>query len=313
MKRLLLMMLVVICVVAGPLAAQSGAFRAQARYYTALEAFQADEYFSALESTREAKQILGGTNVLLQYLHIMAAYEAGRPNEAFEEIERFFRLVEGENEAENFPRGAEELSDDEVDDILRIYDEVESAVASGIQDRYNYDIGDPGPAGGLIFFDDEDNGSDDYAFRYLEAAPASTEWNDIEYGGSNVTDINGDDDTVPPELEGVGAGQANTMEIVNELGDNGGTDYAAKLADDLEHDGYTDWFLPSKDELELMYENLHEDGLGGFEWGGRYLSSSERVVWNATFALSVEFSTGDLYLKDKDSGGRVRAVRAFGN
>ena len=135
MNKKSLILLMILLAVASALSAQSSSFRAQARYYTAVEEFEAGEYFSAIESTREAKRILGGTNVLLQYLHIMSAYEAGRPNEAFQEIERFFRLVEGEIEAENFPRGAEGLSDDEVDDILRIYDEVESAVASGVEDR----------------------------------------------------------------------------------------------------------------------------------------------------------------------------------
>jgi hypothetical protein len=49
-----------------------------------------------------------------------------------------------------------------------------------------------------------------------------------------------------PELDGIGAGQANTTAIVTALGYNGSTDYSATLADDLVHEGYTDWFLPSK-------------------------------------------------------------------
>jgi hypothetical protein len=61
-----------------------------------------------------------------------------------------------------------------------------------------------------------------------------------------TTDITGDDDTVAPEFEGVGAGEANTTAIVNALGNNGATDYSATLADDLVHNGYTDSFLPTK-------------------------------------------------------------------
>ena len=47
-----------------------------------------------------------------------------------------------------------------------------------------YAIGDTGPAGGIIFYDDEADGVDDIAgARYLEVAPSETEWSDKEWGG----------------------------------------------------------------------------------------------------------------------------------
>lgn len=186
-----------------------------------------------------------------------------------------------------------------------------------------YEIGDTGPAGGIIFYDDEDDGSDDIAgARYLEAAPASTEWEFKEWGGY-LTDINGDDATVAPELVGIGDGQANTTAIVTALGDNGGSvgnnggsDYAAKLADDLEHNGYSDWFLPSLDELGLMYQNLHQQGLGGFA-ATIYWSSSEK---DEAWAWYQNFDSGnqDDYYKFNTTQWvafpfRTRAVRSFGN
>ena len=175
-----------------------------------------------------------------------------------------------------------------------------------------YDIGDTGPAGGLIFFDDQDNNSDDYGFRYLEAAPASTEWSGKVWGGFG-TDINGDDPNVAPELDGIGAGASNTAAIVAEFGSTepyeGKSDYAAKLADDLEHNGYTDWFLPSTDELDLMHQNLHQQGLGGFA-AELYWSSSEN---NGDGAWYLPFSTGNPFIINKPSTFRVRAARAFGD
>ena len=39
---------------------------------------------------------------------------------------------------------------------------------------------------------------------------------------------------------------------------------AADVCDYLASVGYTDWYLPSKDELDMMYVNLHMQGLGGF-------------------------------------------------
>lgn len=168
-------------------------------------------------------------------------------------------------------------------------------------------VGYRGPAGGLIFYDDEDDDSDYIAgARYLEAAPASTEWTGIEWGGDG-TDINGNDANAAPELDGVGNGQANTTAIVNALGTNGGTDYAAKLADDLDHNGFTDWFLPSKDELDLIYQNLHQQGNGGFA-NENYWSSSEN---NGDSAWIRGFSSGFQTDVGKFNDERVRAARTF--
>ncbi len=50
----------------------------------------------------------------------------------------------------------------------------------------------------------------------------------------------------------IGTGQANTTIIINSQGS--GT-YAAKLCADLTLNGYSDWFLPSKDELNEMFIN----------------------------------------------------------
>ncbi len=176
----------------------------------------------------------------------------------------------------------------------------------------DYEIGDTGPAGGLIFYDDEDDGTDDYGFRYLEAAPASTEWIGKRWGGYG-TDINGDDSTIAPELDGIGDGASNTAAIVAEFGTTepyeGKSDYAARLADDLEHNGYTDWFLPSKDELDLMYQNLHQQGLGGFA-EDLYWSSSEG---SSNYAYYQYFSPFSPPTNWKYAEFRVRAARAFGN
>lgn len=164
----------------------------------------------------------------------------------------------------------------------------------------HYELGDTGPAGGLIFYYKE-NYSD--GWRFLEGAPVSTEWEDIEWG-DNATEISGADGTV------VGTGAQNTADIVALQG--AGSTYAAQLCDGLSHGGFSDWFLPSRDELNLMYENLHREDLGDFNSGGFisdfYWSSSEyssSQAWNRRFISSGE------YVAYKNHNKRVRAIRDF--
>ena len=180
----------------------------------------------------------------------------------------------------------------------------------GSDPQTHYEIGDTGPAGGVIFYDDEADGVDDIAgARYLEAAPSETEWNGKEWGG-HATDVNGNDSGVAPELHGIGDGEANTQAIVDELGSG---DYAARLCWDLEHGGYDDWFLPSKDELNAIWDNIVDDGSGANSGIGvfapnLYWSSSEN---SATKAWYQDFADGGQGSWGKGLNLRVRAVRAF--
>lgn len=169
------------------------------------------------------------------------------------------------------------------------------------------DIGDEGPAGGLIFYENPEYRKD--GWRFLEAAPPETEWSGKVWGGYNT--LIGETETA------VGSGKKNTEVIVSLFGeaepDEGVADYAARLCYDLEvvHEGrtYDDWFLPSKNELNLMYENLNENGLGGFSSWGDYWSSSEL---SGTEAWYKDFnSPSSLLYPGKYQNCNVRAVRAF--
>ncbi len=101
----------------------------------------------------------------------------------------------------------------------------------------DFEIGDIGPAGGYIFYD---KGSYSNGWRYLEAAP-----NDI--GRHYWEDNYSNHDT----SEKIGTGKANTNKCVKVY--EGG---AARACVDYVYNGYSDWFLPSIDELNLMYKNL---------------------------------------------------------
>jgi hypothetical protein len=177
----------------------------------------------------------------------------------------------------------------------------ESDDSSGGGGDTTYAIGDTGPAGGLIFYIDE---ADEYSWTYLEVAPESTEWTSKVWGGYG-TAVDGADGTA------IGTGAQNTTDIVNQLGST--ADYAAKFCSDLNCGGYDDWFLPSKDELKAIWDNLVDDGTGANSGAGgfaenTYWSSSEA---NSTNAIGREFSDGGWSYIYKDSTIYVRAVRAF--
>jgi uncharacterized repeat protein (TIGR02543 family) len=177
-----------------------------------------------------------------------------------------------------------------------------------------YVLRDIGPAGGYIFYDRGSYLKADFTivkaagngtvpitptysdWRYLEAAPPSdspsAEW------GCYETSIFGADGTA------VGTGEQNTIDI--EAGcTTPGT--AADRCSNLVLGGYSDWFLPSKDELNLMYENLKVAEVGDFA-DFSYWSSSE---YNASGAWNQHFNFGNQGNGNKATAYRVRAVRAF--
>ena len=103
----------------------------------------------------------------------------------------------------------------------------------------------------------------------------------------------------------IGTGNANTNTIVSVVG---GGNYAALLCSELELNGYTDWYLPSREELRKLGLNSFVIGL----FGGMYWSSSEfKDNQNWAWAQHITGSSGTPVLEPKTSGNRVRAVRTF--
>ena len=74
-----------------------------------------------------------------------------------------------------------------------------------------------------------------------------------------------------------------------------------------EYVDYGDWYLPSKDELNEMYVNLHLEGVGGFA-SAYYWSSTEINVYNAWIQ---SFGYGNQYGNNKNYSYYVRAIRTF--
>jgi hypothetical protein len=123
---------------------------------------------------------------------------------------------------------------------------------------------------------------------------------DISLGapwGCNGTSIPGATGTA------IGTGNANTVAIMAGCATAG---IAARLCGDLVQGGYSDWYLPSKDELNKLF--LNRVAIGGFDINQFYFSSSQS---SSTEAWDQEFSSGTQFQDPKEIGQYVRAVRSF--
>jgi len=165
--------------------------------------------------------------------------------------------------------------------------------------------------GGIVFYilQPGDIGYIAGQVKGLIAAPtdqaSGVEW------GCYGTLISGADGTA------IGTGNQNTIDIEAGCITPG---IAADICANYTDGTYSDWFLPSKDELNLMWTNLADsdgDGvnngvtdpnnLGGFATGG-YWSSTENDNGSAWVQY---FDNGDQFNNYKTNYFNVRAVRAF--
>jgi hypothetical protein len=144
-------------------------------------------------------------------------------------------------------------------------------------------------AGGLVFYLDSTNL---HGYVCAESNQGYTQW------GCNSTNVTGAAGTA------IGTGQANTAAIVA-TGCAAG--YAANICSDLVLNGYSDWFLPSREELRLMALNLGASGAGDFGTD-QYWSSTQS---GTNYAVSVNMTDANTYTYYKDNFKPFRAIRAF--
>lgn len=102
----------------------------------------------------------------------------------------------------------------------------------------------------------------------------------------------------------IGSGSNNTDVIISNLGN--GNNYAAGLARAHNGGAFTDWFLPSRDELSMLYQNRISTGTTFSTT--QYWSSS---WFSTTEARTVNFSNGITGTGLNSNLYRVRAIRKF--
>jgi hypothetical protein len=114
----------------------------------------------------------------------------------------------------------------------------------------------------------------------------------------------------------LGAGKTNTAAIIAQAGH---TTSAAKLCDGYASGGYTDWFMPSLNEMSKMYEGLDISGSQAnwlkysFDAGGNYnyWTSSEDSASSA-HRKNMHYAGGTSVISQKSEDGfKVRAIRYF--
>jgi len=177
-------------------------------------------------------------------------------------------------------------------------------------------LGGPGPGGGIIFYQDL-NGfimadTNQKAF-YLEAATmdqgTSLSWVTSRFSSTNITGTG----------TAIGTGRKNTDLMLA----TDSTSPAALAAKNFSGGGQHDWFLPSQDELNLLYSQRHLLNLST----GIYWTSSQS---NASRAFEHNFATGATGANAKSAppvdpdawydewnpapsarANNVRAIRAF--
>jgi Protein of unknown function (DUF1566) len=159
-------------------------------------------------------------------------------------------------------------------------------------------VGDTGPGGGKVFYVHPSStfaspGSDcGTACKYLEAA-LSDQGGDIRWCSDAETGLGVTDQVI-------GSGMSNTTKA-----DNTCTLGAIQVAADYDNNNKTDWHLPSRNELNQLYDQ--KSTVGGFADYG-YWSSSEN---GGNLAWLQRFSNRSETNQYKSFSYYVRPVRAF--
>jgi hypothetical protein len=169
-----------------------------------------------------------------------------------------------------------------------------------------YSVGDFAQ-GGVVFYVDETGEHGLVCAKDDQATPPGTKW----YAGTYLYTM--------ATGEGVYSGEMNTALIVarQEFGD--GTNYAALVCAELEvtenGESYGDWYLPSRYELNLIYENKATINATATANGGTalqedyYYSSTEtshNSVWRQNLLNGYQVGNAS-----KQNSDNVRAIRAF--
>lgn len=188
-------------------------------------------------------------------------------------------------------------------DMLEVYNKLKLSIAN---DKIK--IGSRS-FGGIIFYIDE---TEKHGLVCTDVDLGRAPWGVTKDFGINSKDM--------------GSGKLNTLaicemashEMKKSIFKNSRTEIntAAKVCLNIYHNQYNDWYLPSLNEMRLLYSNLHSRGLGGWnlinvkKGDSYYWTSTEKDALNAWYVC---LETGDFENKKlkKNDLLLIRGIRSF--
>lgn len=141
---------------------------------------------------------------------------------------------------------------------------------------------------------------------YATRCDAGQTWNGVACSGKAFTLSwnNGTANYISEGVTNTNTGRANTTTLAA-LADAASPHSAAQQCENLTEDGHSDWYLPAKNELAVMYSNVGV--IGNFNTSGSYYwSSTENITNNA---WNQRFSDGTQGNYNKSNNYLVRCVR----
>jgi hypothetical protein len=166
-----------------------------------------------------------------------------------------------------------------------------------LSDQTTYNVGDIVPElGGIVFYVDS---SGKHGLVAAEMDQGAFPWGCI------------DDVITGANREGLFEGEKNTRDIIARCREER---TSPLMCSNLALNGFKDWYLPSKDELNLMYLNLHKKGLGNFKnvWYHSSTQNEQKSYFSANAAWHQKFDDEGTQLPaGKKIPAQVRAIRSF--
>lgn len=169
--------------------------------------------------------------------------------------------------------------------------------AEPVSNGTTYKVGDVVPElGGIVFYVDS---SGKHGLVAAEMDQGAFPWGCID---EVLTGASG---------EGIFQGEKNTRDAVTGCQEEG---TSPRISANLALNGFEDWYLPSKDELNLMYLNLHKKGLGNFKsaWYHSSTQNEQKSYYSANAVWHQKFDEeGTQLTAGKKIPAQVRVVRSF--
>lgn len=272
-------------------------------------AFNLFDYVQGLEGFLEQKPVFSGGSSInvdvdsMSVNSVLGMLESG--NDLYNRLSNAARLLDGASvEAQ---RICDVVDDVTQSDDANSNDSVEEDSATlPCADGGVCVVGDVGPGDGIVFYVADER--QDWG-QYLEVATDGWSGDRRDPGGWWCGK---DNRKTRKKVEGlqtrseIGSGAENTQRIIQACGENNAAGKAASSV----AGGWTDWFLPSRDELEVLIQNRGRIDISLNPYDGtKYYSSSNSAkdVWAWNRETRRVEKTSMFY----DPGESVRPIRAF--